>query len=93
MILDNEGSPIGEGDERFRGDAMALSKFVVAAMKKIQDARPPQIFDGRVTTHSIVAGIAFSVGVLIKDLPRRDRKKLREYLVQKLDDMLTEHGK
>jgi hypothetical protein len=30
--------------------------------------------------------------VLIKDLPRRDRKRLREYLVHKIDEVLREHG-
>lgn len=92
MIFDSTGKMVGEGDERFRTDAMALSKFVTIAISKVQAARPPQMFDGIVTTHCILAGIAFSVGNLIHRLPPRERKKLREYLVQKLDDMLREHG-
>lgn len=79
-------------DKQFAGDAEGLSKFFIAGMHKYQVDRPPEMQDGVVTVHVIMAAAAFSLGVLIKDLPRRERKKLREYLVAKLDDMLREHG-
>jgi len=93
MFLDHNGRPAGDWeDDRFRNDAQGLSKYVLAGVKRVQQARPPQIFDGIVTTHCMIAGIAFAVGVLIHKLPQKDRKQLRDYLVHKLDDMLREHG-
>lgn len=90
MILDAHGRPFGDGDERFRRDAEAYSKFVLAGMKRAQENRAEQ--DGTVTAYCIVAGHAFAMGVLIKDLGASDRRRLREYFIKKLDDMLREHG-
>lgn len=83
---------IHHDDQRFRDDAQAISKFVLACMVKYQRERPPEIQDGGVTAHCILAGTAFSVGTLIHKLPQRERNKLREYFVHKLDEMLREHG-
>lgn len=47
---------------------------------------------GAVTTHCLLAAAAFALGVLIKDLPRRERRQLREYLVHKMDEVMREHG-
>lgn len=79
-------------DKTFGQDAENLSKYMLAGMVHYQNRRPPEIQDGKVTTHVIIAAVSFAVGVLIKDLPARERKKLREYMVHKLDDMLSEHG-
>jgi hypothetical protein len=96
---------VHHSDEQFGKDAKELSKSFLTIMKFYQNRRPtPELIgqaspgpevrvqDGRVTVHCVVAAIAFSVGVLIKDLDRRERKKIREYLVSKLDEVLREHG-
>lgn len=93
MFLDSKGRPQGNWeDERFRADAQGVSKYVIAGMRKVQNARPPAVFDGVTTTYCMIAGIAFSVGVLIHKLPAVERKRIREYLVHKLDQMLAEHA-
>lgn len=79
-------------DKRFAGDAEGLSKFFISGIHRYQKDRPPEMQAGEVTVHVVMAAAAFALGVLIKDLPRRERKKLREYLIYKLDDMLKEHG-
>lgn len=79
-------------DKRFAGDAEGVSKFMIAGFHKYQVDRPPQMQDGVVTLHVLLAATAFAVGVLIMHLPRKQRNKLREYLIAKLDMMLDEHG-
>ena len=79
-------------DKRFAGDAEGLSKFFFAGIHKYQIDRPPAMQDGVVTVHVVMAAAAFALAVTIKDLPRRDRKKIREYLIAKFDDVLREHG-
>lgn len=79
-------------DRSFQLDAEGVSKFLLAGIVHYQRSRPPDVQDGKVTTHVIFAAAAFSLGVVVKDLPPRERRKLREYLVHKLDEMLKEHG-
>lgn len=92
-------------DEQFSGDARELSKSFLTIMKFYQSRRPtPEMIGeativqgtrvqaGAVTVHCLLAAAAFAVGVLIKDLPQRERRWMREYLVQKLDEVLREHG-
>lgn len=79
-------------DKRFAGDAEGLAKFFIAGMHKYQTDRPPEMQDGVVTVHVIVAAQMFAIGVLVKDLPRRDRKKIRDYMVAKWDMFMKEHG-
>jgi hypothetical protein len=97
---------IHHNDEQFSNDAKALSKSFLAIMKHYQNRRPtPELIGdtpvssdvvrvqaGAVTVHCILAAEAFAIGILIKDLDRRERRKLREYLVTKLDEVLREHG-
>lgn len=47
---------------------------------------------GSVTTHCVLAAAAFALAVLVKELPGRERRKLREYMVSKFDEVLREHG-
>ena len=91
MFLDGKGNKAGAWeDAQFRKDAEDLSKFTLAGIRKVQLARPPTVFAGEVTVRCIIAGIVFSIAVLICKLPRRERKYLREYLVHKLDDALKD---
>lgn len=96
---------VHHSDEEFRRDAEELSKSFLAIMKHYQNRRPtpelvhdvqPQgparIQDGTVTVHCILAGNAFATAVLIKDLDRRQRRKLREYMIGKFDEVLRELG-
>jgi hypothetical protein len=96
---------VHHSDEQFQHDCRELSRSFLAIMKFYQNRRPTQEMlgdaphgpetraqAGAVTTHCLIAAAAFAVGVLIKDLPRRDRKRLREYLVHKIDEVLREHG-
>lgn len=96
---------VHHSDEHFRSDAQELSKSFLAIMKHYQNRRPtpeligdvrPQgpvrVQNGAVTAHCILAGCAFSLAVLVKDLPPRERRKLREYLVTKFDEVLGELG-
>lgn len=80
-------------DKRFAGDAEGLSKFFIAGMHKYQVDRPPEMQAGEVTLHVIIAAQMFAVGVLIKDLHPKQRKKLRDYMVAKFDDFMREHGR
>jgi len=79
-------------DKQFAGDAEGLSKFFFAGIHKYQTDRPPEMQDGVVTVHVVMAAAAFTLAVMIKDLPRPERKKIREYLIAKFDDVLREHG-
>ena len=92
MRMNGNDLPIGWEDAQFQRDAQNLSKFVLTAYKTTQQARPAEIFDSGVTACCILAATSFAVGMLLKDLPPRERKRLREYLVHKLDDVLREHG-
>ena len=93
MFLDGKGNKAGAWeDDQFRRDAELVSKFIIKAYSVVQQSRPPEIYAGPVTVRCIIAGTMFAVGVLIKNLPPRERKYLREYMVHKLDDMLKEHG-
>jgi hypothetical protein len=79
-------------DKQFASDAEGLSKFLFAGIHKYQIDRPPAMQDGVVTVHVIMAAAAFTLAVVVKDLPRRDRNRIREYLIAKFDDVLREHG-
>lgn len=96
---------IHHSNEQFAHDAKELSRSFLTIMKFYQSRRPtPELIgesarvpdvrvqDGRVTVHCLLAAVAFAIGVLIKDLDRRERQKLREYLVHKIDEVLAEHG-
>ena len=79
-------------DKRFQGDAEGLSKFFIAGVHKYQTDRPPEMQAGEVTAHVVLAALAFTAGVLMMKLPRKQRHRMREYLISKLDEMLKEHG-
>lgn len=79
-------------DKQFEGDAVGLSKFFIAGIHKYQTDRPPQMQDGVVTVHVIYAAAMFALGVVVKDLPKKERKHIREYMIAKFDDFMREHG-
>lgn len=96
---------VHHSDEHFRHDAQELSKSFLAIMHHYQNRRPtPELIgdvrpegpvrvqDGTVTAHCILAGNAFALAVLVKDLDPRQRRKLREYLVTKFDEVIRELG-
>jgi hypothetical protein len=78
-------------DKRFQGDAEGLSKFFIAGIHKYQVDRG-HTQAGEVTTHVIFAAAMFALGVVVKDLPKRERKKIRDYMISKFDDFMKEHG-
>lgn len=80
-------------DKRFQGDAEGLAKFFIAGIHKYMQDRPPQMQAGEVTVHVIYAAAMFALGVVIKDLPKRERDRVREYMVAKFDDFMREHGR
>lgn len=77
-------------DASFQKDAETLSKSLTAIVGHFQKTRAGG--DGTQITHVIMASMAFTTGIVIHKLPRRDRRILREFFVQKLDEMLAEHG-
>jgi len=93
-------------NEAFRKDAEALSKSFLAVMKHYQSRRPtPELIGstpvssdlikvqaGKVTVHCIFAANVFSLAVLIKELPQRERRQIREYMVTKFDEALRDIG-
>lgn len=78
------------GDKEFQKDAENLAKFFIKAIAVYQRNRMQQ--DGKVTVHVIYAAAMFALGVVTKDLPRRERKQVRDYMISKFDDFMREHG-
>lgn len=93
MFLDGMNPEL---QKQFQTDCENMSKYFMAGIHKYQSHRltmDGEAIDGEAVVHVILAGAMFALGITVKDLRARERKKLREFMIEKFDEVLREHGR